>query len=936
MRARVGSALLLAASLGLAPSAAPASFPPELRFRSLETRLVIVDYSQELEPTARRAAALATEILARHEARYGIRVGPKVHIVLADDQDSPNGFATPLPYPLVNIRAVAPDGSDDFGNYESWLRLVLTHELAHIVHLEPAAGLSGLGRKLLGRAPFLFYNSVTPTWMIEGLATYEETEGTAFGRGRNPDSRMVLRMAALEGSFLDEDQPVLGLDRWPSGLGSYLFGEAFLRDLTSRSGPDTLPRLAHDNVHHVVPYLDELTATHVTGTSFHSWWKEWAFESKVRFREQAKELAAQGLTSSRALGSHGLRQASPRFSPDGRWIAYTANSLERHTSLRLVRADGTEDHELVECDGGGGVSWTADGKGLVYEEANVYRRFSVRSDLRYLDVATRRVRRLSHGLRARQPDVSRRDGRIVFVRRLSDRGELGVMGLDGRNLRQLTHSTPGTEWNFPRWSPDGTFLVASRFTEGGWLDLVRIEPETGEVTELIHDRAKDVEPTFSPDGSLVLFRSDRDGISNLYALRLADAALLRVTRVLGGAFEPDVSPDGQHVAFSGYDSEGYKLRVAELSGAGLENAAPFEDTHPAAQPEPPPVTSKERPYRPFPTLLPRFWAPYVARESEEWTVGVATGGADPLVRHAYGLDVHVGVDSGRLGYRGFYQYNRLWPTLQLTLRDTTDLESDASLDRTRELQLIADLPVTRSLRSSQDLTVAYRRRRDSVETDPVAASLDLGAIETAWTWTSAKQYRYSISQVDGSRLQLAWARESPALGSDVSLSRLTGDLRSYLRLGGRHALALRLAGGGTLGQPGFQRSFSVGGFPDSGLFDVVRTNVSVLRGYKDDAFSGRSFVSGNAEWRFPLGYPQHGWRSFPAFLRHVHGTLFADAASAWSGDFRGDDLKTSAGAALGSDLTVSHVLPTTFVLGVARGFNEGGETRFYFRVGLSF
>ena len=47
---------------------------------------------------------------------------------------------------------------------------------------------------------------------------------------------MVLRMAALEGGFPDMDQAVAGLDRWPGGPAPYLFGEAFLRDLTERFG----------------------------------------------------------------------------------------------------------------------------------------------------------------------------------------------------------------------------------------------------------------------------------------------------------------------------------------------------------------------------------------------------------------------------------------------------------------------------------------------------------------------------------------------------------------------------------------------------------------------------------------------------------------------------------------------------------------------------
>lgn len=129
------AALLLTGHL--AAIAESASFPPSLRFRSLSGALVSVHYPQGMEDAARQTLALATEILRTHEARYDVHVG-RVQIVLADTSDDSNGFATPFPYPLVHIQRVAPDGSDDFGNHDGWLRLVLTHELAHIVHLERA------------------------------------------------------------------------------------------------------------------------------------------------------------------------------------------------------------------------------------------------------------------------------------------------------------------------------------------------------------------------------------------------------------------------------------------------------------------------------------------------------------------------------------------------------------------------------------------------------------------------------------------------------------------------------------------------------------------------------------------------------------------------------------------------------------------------------
>ena len=183
------------------------------------------------------------------------------------------------------------------------------------------------------------------------------------------------------------------------------------------------------------------------------------------------------------------------------------------------------------------------------------------------------MRRLTHGVRAHDPDVSP-DGRtVVFVRKLGDRSDLVTVGLDGKGLKPLTASAEGVEWSGPRWSPRGDAIVASRLLPGGWLDLVRVDPATGAVEQLTHDRAKDVEPTWTPDGEAVVFRSDRDGVSNLYALRLADRSLVRVTNVLGGAFQPSVSPDGRSVAYSAYSSRGYDVHVAPLDLAAAPPAA---------------------------------------------------------------------------------------------------------------------------------------------------------------------------------------------------------------------------------------------------------------------------------------------------------------------------------------------------------------------------
>ncbi len=938
--ARRAGRLLPAAFLLLAGAAAAraASFPPDLHFRSLSTDRVTVHFHQGLEAMARRAATLATEILERHEARYGVRVG-RVQLVLADVEDDPNGFATPLPYPMVQLRAVAPDGSEDFGNYDDWLRLVLTHELTHIVHLEENHRLVHAGRKVLGRAPFLFPNAATPTWMLEGLATYEETQGTAFGRGRNPDVRMVLRMASLEEDFLHEDEPVAGLDRWPAGSGSYFYGEAFLADLASHVGPQVLPELARVHSGRVIPFLDELTAHKVTGSTFHALWSAWQQSEQAAFRQEADAIRARGLTASRALTTRGVRQSGPRFRPDGQWIAFTDRDLTHFRSIHLIRPDGTGERELVKRNGGASLGWTPDGRRIVYEEPETDHIFRVRSDLRIVDAATGRTRWLTRGVRARDPDVSPDGGTVVFVRQRADGSDLALIGLDGKGRRDLTRSETGTQWGSPRWSPAGDALVAARWLEGGMLDVVRVDPVSGAVTPLTEDRAKDVEPVWTRDGAYVVFRSDRDGVSNLHAVRMADRALLRVTNVLGGAFTPDVSPDGRSIAFAGYSARGYDIRIMDFDPAALVPAEPFVDTYPpaaAVPPDPAPLSAPDRPYRPAALLLPRFWTPYFDLSSPDTKVGVVTGGTDALFRHAWAGDLRYLTEIERFGGQLFYQYDRFRPTFSLDVEDTSDPEEDG-FTHSQRLTLRATLPLHRSLRTAHSVSLAWRRRRDTLEGTGTPERLDLGGIEAAWAITTARAYPYSISPVEGYRVRVGYAREAPGLGSDVSLDKLFAEGRVYSRLfRADDAVAAHVAGGFTVGQPDFKRSFAIGGFPDGALSDVVGTNQGVLRGYPDNAFFGRRFVDANLEYRFPLGHPQRGYRLLPVFVRHLHGTLFADAGNAWSGDFRWQDVRTGAGAALGADVNVGHALPLTFVLGVARGFDDRGETRVYFRTGLAF
>ena len=310
------------------------------------------------------------------------------------------------------------------------------------------------------------------------------------------------------------------------------------------------------------------------------------------------------------------------------------------------------------------------------------------------------------------------DGRtVVFVRRLGDRSEL-ARGRDRRDRAPgpSPARTPGTEWSGPRWRPQGDVLVASRLLPGGWLDLVEVDPATGAVTNLTDDRAKDVEPTWTPDGEHVVFRSDRDGVSNLYALRRADGALLRVSNVLGGAFAPAVAPDGRTIAFASYSARGYDVHV---DGRGPRRRSP--------RPSRSSIPIRPRSPRPEPETGAVAALPPAAHHAAAL---LEPGGPEPGRRGALRRR-HRGHRSRssatptaspptsapsreKLSALGFYQYDRFRPTFLVTAEDKADLSGGLPY-RTRTLNLRGTLPLTRTLRSVQSLSVTWRRERQTYD-----------------------------------------------------------------------------------------------------------------------------------------------------------------------------------------------------------------------------
>ena len=148
---------------------------------------------------------------------------------------------------------------------------------------------------------------------------------------------------------------------------------------------------------------------------------------------------ADGTGALTKISDHDEADASPRFSPDGKWIAFTGELHDRdHPKIFLAPATGGAPSKLAARNLDlipSGLEWAESGRAIFFETGvkGEYQLFRV-------EVASGEVRQVTAGARAvRGVDINDEARRMVYTandfKRLDD---LYVAGLDGKNERQLT------------------------------------------------------------------------------------------------------------------------------------------------------------------------------------------------------------------------------------------------------------------------------------------------------------------------------------------------------------------------------------------------------------------------------------------------------------------------------------------------------------------
>lgn len=921
-----------------------ATFHPFTGWKTIDTKHFAIHYHQSLEPVAKRAADYLEEAHQKLSPKYDWKPWSQTQVVLTDQYDDSNGLASILPYNWMLLRVVPPSPDSALGAQEGWLKTLITHEYTHILHLDAYRGIwKPIRWFLFGKlvAPA----ALTPNWVKEGSATFEETLATDGGRGRAAYSEMLLRTAILTDDFPTLDRADGVHWKWPSSQIPYIYGVKFIEYLTDRFGEEKVQQFHRESQKSIFLGAANTFAIRAFGKKFDALWKEWQGDLKKKYAAWEKEEGKRGITDTQIFLGGDDSYSLATFSPDGKKIAYVTYHPRRGSLLWLHDLE-TGKREKLGKKVPSQMTFSPDGKSLVYSVISSWKQYYLYYDLYQVDLTAKKKKskRLTKGERARDPDFSPDGKKILFVASEGGTDRLKIYDLKTKKIETLTKEiTPFSQFAHPRFSPDGSKIALAHFKNGRGWELC-LANRDGIFVKCLTTNGVPVEsrPAWSPNGRYLLFHSDRDGVANIYAYDWHSGKLQRVTRVTTGVYQPAFSKEGKLFARY-YHGKGFDIREVPLQFAAV---APLPSKK-SEEKSTPSLGSEyaSRKYSSFrqPLLLPRYVMPSLFVLDNGVQMNAATGSFDPLLRHDWVGGVSYRTDARHWGYFGDYAFRRFVPTFGVGISNFavdrgiisfTNGNSYHFYEERTHTYFFTSIPLGK--KQSIGWSYFYEDRNpitNILAAEAAALNLNIfSGFNALYVYGETESFPASISQVEkGRKLRLVGTITDSTLGSSRNNEQRVffGDYREYIPLGGNNVFALRMAGGIAWGDRIIPGTFSLGGSLGEGVMaGRSSSRYFSLRGLPLSTLSRDRVMLISGEFRLPLVSPQRaiGNVSSPLFLNNLHLGLFADYGDAWDGrdvrsksDFSDffNDFFLGVGLETRADLVIGHSLPVTGRLGYA-------------------
>ncbi len=517
-----GQALLLTVLVGLIPNAARAQFGlfgnnkiqyRQLDWRTLRGEHVDLYFYPEEDELARVALTYAEDSYQELSRRFRLPVISRIPMVI---------YSSHYDFEQTNLLPFQPPegllGFTEFGRSRVALpfrgdyaefRHTIRHELVHVFQLARAR----LNARLAPKLRSLQF----PLWFTEGSAEY-------FSAGEDTQDDMILRDLTQGGRLPTIEQ--LG---YASGGIVYAIGGTLIRYLADTYGEWRIVQCFDDAWKY--ESFDELMEA-VFGKNLGALTEEWHYHMRTKYYPL--------VTAQRPLALGGKRIASLALKP----VAWTPPGDTTPQVLYISPRTGYTNIYSVSLRGGR-THTVVEGERTAQFES--FHSFDSRMDV---DSA----------------------GVLVFATRYMEKDAIVFWDIRAQRLVGRYQFPDIVSILSPSWSPDHGSVVFSGLTYSGASDLYIMHLPDGHLERLTNDRYNDTDPSFSPDGTRIVFSSDRttfgeNGSTNLFVMDLATKQVHYLTYGRWQDKGPRWNRDGR-ITFTS-DRRGVQdIYVVDSTGAG--------------------------------------------------------------------------------------------------------------------------------------------------------------------------------------------------------------------------------------------------------------------------------------------------------------------------------------------------------------------------------
>jgi Tol biopolymer transport system component len=322
----------------------------------------------------------------------------------------------------------------------------------------------------------------------------------------------------------------------------------------------------------------------------------------------------------------------PDFLPDGRHVVYSADSVDaEHHAVYVAALDGGDSRLLLRARSNAVV--TADGRLLFVRSGRlVAQPFDARALAIAGEPTTIADRVLQPYGYDHKGDFSiSRNGVLAFRSGASPLKQLEWIDRRGKALGILAGPAVYAE---PVLSPDETRVAVSVFDplSDTWAsDIWLIDAATGARSRFTFDTAADFEPVWSPDGTHVVFASNRGGTLDLYRKRTTGSEEEHLLLNSATPKHPEAwSPDGRFLTYASLEA-GTKYDISVLPVVGDRTPMPllreeFSEGQSQISPD-----GRWMAYTSYETGMMEVYVRPFPRGEGKWQISTA-GGADPRWR----------------------------------------------------------------------------------------------------------------------------------------------------------------------------------------------------------------------------------------------------------------------------------------------------------------